>query len=260
MLKEKRIRTVHLERGTSPSHSWELLLNPHGPHGKTELLSFLDVNSLTGDSLHLMLLYILCGAHYTILLAGLYITKLHRRKNDLQSRLLLWTLLFLIYVTLLVTLPWTLKNTVVYTAVETSWVYVACYDACRSADNPLAIPAVIELEVQHRALDSYCVIILFMFIESRASLVVSWQGRPGPCQSLKCKSPVLPGELAAHQIVSSVMDAMLKRGDRTLGYKKASRCNVLKQRICTDQHRTTKKSREFTQRFTVETKRTAAAH
>ena len=82
-----------------------------------------------------------------------------------------------------------------------------------------------------------------MFIESCASLVASWQGRPGPCQSLKCKSLVLPGELAAYQTVSSVMDATLKRGEsRTVGNKKASRCNVPKQRISTDQHQMTRRA------------------
>lgn len=53
---------------------------------------------------------------------------------------------------------------------------------------------------------------------------------------------MLPGELAAHQIVSSVLDAMLKRGEsRTVGNRKASRCNVLEQRISTG-HQATKRA------------------
>lgn len=68
-----------------------------------------------------------------------------------------------------------------------------------------------------------------MFIDSCVSLVASWQG--------SCQGLVLPGELAAHKIVSSVMDAMLKRDESsTVGNKKAPGCNVLKQRISTDQH------------------------
>lgn len=99
---------------------------------------------------------------------------------------------------------------------------MACYGTRRTADNPLAIPAVIELEVQHQGTGlMLCEIILFMFIESCAFLVVSWQGRPRPCQSPNCKSQVLPGELAAYQIASPVMDAMLKRGEcRTVGKQK----------------------------------------
>lgn len=84
-----------------------------------------------------------------------------------------------------------------------------------------------------------------MFIDSCVSLVASWQG--------SCRGLVLPGELAAHKIVSSVMDAMLKRDESsTVGNKKAPGCNVLKQRISTDQHQTIRKCREYTQKFTAE--------
>lgn len=72
---------------------------------------------------------------------------------------------------------------------------------------------------------------------------------------------MLPGELAAHQIVLSVVDAMLKRDESTtVGNKKAPGCNVLKQTISTDQHQTIRKCREYTQKFTAEAKGTAAAH
>lgn len=85
-VRKKQIRKGQLERRTPPSHSWGLLLIPHAPHGKAEWLSFPNMNPPVGDSSHLMLQYILCGAHYTTL--GVSAVEINRRRNNLQSRLL----------------------------------------------------------------------------------------------------------------------------------------------------------------------------
>lgn len=199
--------TAQLERGTPPSPSWGLVICSCSP--RKSWIIVLDVNPPIGDSSQL--LYILCGAHCTTLSAGLSLTELHRTTNDLQSRLLWWTPLVLVYVRQLVTaLLWTLKNT----AVRISWAHMACCDACRSADSPPAIPAGVELEVQHRALDSdYVRLFYSCLFHPVAPLWHPGKERPGPYQSPKCKSLVLPGELAAHQLASSVVDTVLKRAE-----------------------------------------------
>lgn len=68
--------------------------------------------------------------------------------------------------------------------------------------------------VQHRALDSdYVRLFYSCLFHPVAPLCHPGKERPGPYQSPRCKSLVLPGELAAHQLASSAVDTILERAE-----------------------------------------------
>lgn len=142
---------------------------------------------------------------------------------------------------------------------------MACYEACRCADNPLAIPVVTELEVQYYlTLRDYFITVWDYFIQTYWILCLSCGILAGETWTLtepEVQEPGAPSWAGCTPESLICNGTTLKRGDsRTVGNKKAFRCNVAKWRISTNQHQTTRRAENLPSNLLWRPKRVAVAY